>query len=34
LFAKPYDGYASRVAVSELKEFAGLYGAAFLWKED
>ena len=34
LFAKPYDGYAVRVALSELKEFAGLYGAAFLWKGD
>jgi glucokinase len=34
LFAKPYDGYAATVALSELKEFAGLYGAAFLWKGD
>ena len=31
LFAKPYEGYTTRVCLSALKEEAGLYGAASLW---
>ncbi|MCC7446618.1 MAG: ROK family protein [Anaerolineae bacterium] len=32
LFAHPYEGYRAQVCLSSLKERAGLFGAASLWK--
>jgi len=32
LFAHPYEGYGAQVCLSQLKERAGLFGAASLWK--
>jgi hypothetical protein len=32
LFATPFEGYSVEVRLSTLKEYAGLYGAASLWR--